>query len=347
MTRKSWIKFERLVAAIHLAETSGAVVIWNEIINGRQFDVTLRFKYGIHEYLTVIECKDYNKKVPVDNVEALVTKAKDINANKVIMVSSNGYQSGCLDVANRHGVRLLTLNEIVEIGQDNLLSEMIPMLNVYDVHLVKNCGELFELEEEGGKLHYLMNHIKLVFQTGVVSPQRLVSEWQLKNPSMITDDEVAVDLPFKGEIAALIPHEGEIRVNGIRFKCKFIRGFMAKGPTLDTHILEGIGTKYDLYDEKGELIISMPASRVKLGFDTKLSAGKYYTCPRLHTYYYCESIINNTVTWILLEAYQHGQMIQAKFTQNIKYLHDYIEVTDSVKLNKLRVLLEEYNRPRQ
>jgi hypothetical protein len=105
-TDKAWIQFERLVAAIHLAESEGGQVNWNEKINGRQFDVTLRFKFGFHEYLTVIECKDCSSKVPVEKVEALVAKARDANGNKAIMVSSNGYHLGCYHVAQRHGLNL-------------------------------------------------------------------------------------------------------------------------------------------------------------------------------------------------------------------------------------------------
>ncbi len=48
-----WKKFERLVAAIHSAEQKGASVKWNDAINGRQFDVTIRFKEGFYDYLTV------------------------------------------------------------------------------------------------------------------------------------------------------------------------------------------------------------------------------------------------------------------------------------------------------
>jgi hypothetical protein len=111
----NWKKFERLVAAIHHAETQGATVIWNDTIHGRQFDVTLRFKMGLHDYLTVIECKDYAYRVPVEKVDAFVTKARDANANKAVLVSSNGYQSGCSAVAARHGIKLLTLDEKIDV----------------------------------------------------------------------------------------------------------------------------------------------------------------------------------------------------------------------------------------
>ena len=37
---------ERIVAGIHAITTSDADVSWNEVINGRQFDVVARFALG-------------------------------------------------------------------------------------------------------------------------------------------------------------------------------------------------------------------------------------------------------------------------------------------------------------
>src|SRR5438309_627148 len=111
MTKHDGKRLERLVAAIHHAESTGANVGWNEVIDGRQFDVTVRFRFGIHSYLTVIECKDYATKVPVEKVDAFVTKARDVRANKAIMISSRGFQSGCSALAERHGIQLLILSE--------------------------------------------------------------------------------------------------------------------------------------------------------------------------------------------------------------------------------------------
>jgi len=41
-----WASFERVVAAIHLASSEGAEVMWNEKIEGREFDVSIKFKHG-------------------------------------------------------------------------------------------------------------------------------------------------------------------------------------------------------------------------------------------------------------------------------------------------------------
>ena len=61
---------------------------------GRQFDVTIRFRKGLYEYLTVVECKDYEKAIPVEKVEAFVTKSADVHAHRAVMASTSGFQEG-------------------------------------------------------------------------------------------------------------------------------------------------------------------------------------------------------------------------------------------------------------
>jgi hypothetical protein len=130
---QKWKLFERLVAAIHRAESAGATVTWNDHINGRQFDVTLRFKQGLYNYLTVVECRDKAAGVPISDVEAFVTKARDAGANKAVMVASSRYDSGCLEVARRHSISLFTLHELDSVPQEYLSDELITALHVYAV----------------------------------------------------------------------------------------------------------------------------------------------------------------------------------------------------------------------
>lgn len=106
-----WTEVELLTAALHHEECEGATVEWSQTIEGRQFDVTVRHASGFHEYLTVVECRNKKAKVPVGEVDAFVTKSQDVLANKAVMVSTSGYQSGGIEVAKRHGIVLLNLVE--------------------------------------------------------------------------------------------------------------------------------------------------------------------------------------------------------------------------------------------
>ena len=132
-TEPKWKKFEKLIAVIHQAEQQGANVVWNDNINWRQFDVTIRFKLGFYNYLVVIESKDQSSPVPVTDIEAFITKSHDVGANKAIMVSSSGFQSGAKEVALKHNIELFNLSEILDLPEEMLSDEIIPALNIYDI----------------------------------------------------------------------------------------------------------------------------------------------------------------------------------------------------------------------
>jgi hypothetical protein len=100
---------ERLVAGIQAVSTGGADVRWNEELNGRQFDVVVRFKMGTLQYLVLIEVKNRTRKAGAEDLDDFVTKARDQNANKAVFVTTAGFQSGAIEVAKRHGIEIFTL----------------------------------------------------------------------------------------------------------------------------------------------------------------------------------------------------------------------------------------------
>ena len=100
---------ERIVAGIQTMTTAGATVSWNEVINGRQFDVVVRFKLGTLRYLVLIEVRNRTRKTAASDMDAFVLKAGDQNANKAVFVTAAGFQDGAIIVAKRHGVDLFTL----------------------------------------------------------------------------------------------------------------------------------------------------------------------------------------------------------------------------------------------
>src|SRR6185369_6780888 len=121
---KKWKKFERVVAAIHRAEAKGAAVSWNDNINGRQFDVVIRFKFQFYEYLVIVECKDHCRPVEAKEIDAFVTKSADAHANKAVVVSSQGFQTGAVDVAKKHNIELFTLTEVQAMPEDILMDQI-------------------------------------------------------------------------------------------------------------------------------------------------------------------------------------------------------------------------------
>jgi hypothetical protein len=340
MTVPSGRRFERLVAAIHHAESTGANVVWNDVIDGRQFDVTVRFQFGLHSYLTVIECKDYASKVSVDKVDALVTKARDVNANKVILISSKGFQSGCFPVAERHGIQLLVLSETTDTSIPELVERLTPGLNIYNVRFTKtDSSEIIEFEDWGGRMAYLMNHAKLISKDGEKTPNSVVDEWQLTHPTLDLDNKNDIEILLPPGTELCEPHGHPVAVRSMLFTCTLIELAIPKHPVLDNHVLQGVRTRVELRDPIGSIHHAARLGDLPLGFDSPVQPGKFYELPSMFNRYYCEKIEDNLVTWILLESYQHGHLVQVTYTQKIKYSSNYVEVTDRAIIHRLQKML--------
>ena len=341
MTAPDGKRLERLVAAIHHAESTGATVVWDETIEGRQFDVTVRFRYGIHTYLTVIECKDSSSsKVSVEKVDAFVTKARDAKANKAVLVSTRGFQSGCFAVAERHGVQLLVLTETSQTPVPELVAKIVPGMNIYDVKFISSESRADTLFEDwGGRLAYLMNHTKVILPTGTKNPNQLVNEWQLSRPTIELEGETHVELPLPPASVLQLPNEGQLPVSKMVFLCALVDVVVPSRPMPDNHILQAMSMRVELRDTKGVLHHSSALDKIPLGFNAPAEPGKFYELPSMFHRYHCDKIDGELVTWTLLESYQHGHLIQATFTQKRKYAEHYVEVTDSSILDRLRSML--------
>jgi hypothetical protein len=334
--KQSWVNFEKLVAAIHYTETSGAKVKWNEIIKGRQFDVTIRFRFGLHEYLTVIECKDYSDKVPVEKVDAFVTKSLDVNAEKAIMISKNGFQSGCQDVAQKHGIKLLTLKE--KYDPKVLSSELSIALNIDDIHFfLKDSKEPNHLTRNRPELQYLAKHTIIKYGNNFIPLEKLIQNWQINLKERLPTKRTFIKLILPENSSVKIPDSEDIySIDAIGFYGQLVDAIILPSKSLDASIVEKTMISYDFINIDGGIEHSIPEEKIKYGFDTIIQEDQFYRNPKLGFYYYCKDICNDLVEWILIESFQHGHLVQVEFTQSTDYSDFYVEVSDNRTLARLK-----------
>lgn len=346
MTHKKWKVFERLVAAIHIAKSRGAKVAWNDHINGRQFDVTICFKHGFYEYLTVIECKDYRRQVPVEDVESFVTKSIDVKANKAIMVSSSGFQEGCIKVADRHNIDLFTLEQINRVSEETLSTELSPALNIYDVQLhTPGSPSVVSLPEEKNILPYLMQNLLIRSSDKTISLGRLVEANLSRLMEVSDENERTCKISVLADCKAYDPVlDREIEISAVSFKYRLISARILKGPLLDPFLIQKAEVAYEYSNVIKGTKETIPLDQLKLGFDTILEEGKFYINPKLEFTYYCDRIEAGMATMYLVESYQHGMLIQCVFQQKIIYEGYYLEVTDPVEIARLNKLLTKMKR---
>ncbi|TGL45996.1 restriction endonuclease [Leptospira perdikensis] len=77
----------------------------------REFDLYWEYELGGLIYKTIIECKDYNSKISVDKIDALIGKVRDLPDIKAVFATKQGYQSGAQKKAARNKIELLIVRE--------------------------------------------------------------------------------------------------------------------------------------------------------------------------------------------------------------------------------------------
>lgn len=359
---KNWKKFERVVAAIHVAEAQGATVTWNEDIDGRQFDVVIRFKFQFYDYMVLIECKDLQGPVPVKEVEAFVTKSKDTKANKAIMVSSNGFQSGAKEKAQKHNVELFTLTQIQEMPEDLFTDEVVSVLIVWPEGFVKtDPEESLLLSNYPNKLMWEINNVMLTghgdmplveilkrfvpllapVDTTRVPTKNPQGTWQHQPASKEKQQTAIVLLP---RTKVQFPFSEEwipVKFLVITYWMASIR--LMKPTLLDLTIYKDLGLKYDYKNVLTDEHTIVDSKNLPLGVDTKLEAGKFYSQATLKFFFYCEKVFDTQAFMCLVESYQHGQLVQASFSVPLPEANPYyMEVTDADEIERLRWMYDRY-----
>ena len=120
--RNDSVEYEKVTRAIFQTlvdqdEASNTSVEHNIKLQGKflshQIDVYWKFKSAGIEHSTVIECKNWNKRLKQESLLAFRAKLEDLSVNHPtgVMVTRGGFQSGAVKYAKAHGILLYELFE--------------------------------------------------------------------------------------------------------------------------------------------------------------------------------------------------------------------------------------------
>lgn len=339
-----WKKFERLVAAIHTAEQKGANVKWNDVIDGRQFDVTIRFKEGFYKYLTVIECKDYTNPVPVKEVEAFVTKSRRVKADKSIMLSASGFQSGAKEVAKYEKMSLFSLMSLPQTSVEDLFEQISPFvcLIYFFRFRLSEPNTFVAIPEETGILRSMMRETKIIGKAIDTCPEEIVHQYKGQAKELATETPQTLEIQF--------PYDTEVKhMNGLlSHKVKSFLFDYCLIPISNLKSTQGLGIDpylsgdvYKFTDEISNSSQIIDKSKYKLGFDTKIKAGDFYKNPNLDFSYYCEFVGKTQVKMWLIESYQNNGLFQGIGTLPLSNTTQFVEITEKTEIDRLRKMYEE------
>ncbi|EKO3971886.1 restriction endonuclease [Vibrio fluvialis] len=140
----SWKKYQADTAAIFNSIGWKAEIEKDiEGVRGtHEVDVFVTFKQHGIDCRWVIECKCWNSSVPKEKVLALQSIVDDIGADKGVLVSKEGFQSGAIKQSQKSNIFLTSLDELKELVEGEILSYKAENLEKKLVNLNLKYDEL-------------------------------------------------------------------------------------------------------------------------------------------------------------------------------------------------------------
>ena len=329
----SWRMFERIVAAIHVAELSGAKVTLDKKIDGRQFDVAI--DRGAAGGLMLIECKKKARPIPVGDVDAFVTKSKDAAATSAAIYSSSGFQEGAKKVARRHSIGLFSVR-----GEASLPPRLANCPTVEGITIcelkIKLKSDSYSLPQENGRMEYLMKKSVVKSDNDSMTLDSIVKDcWDRFSDA--DEDERSASIRFENAYITTPDSPAPVAIVGLEMIYKLVDMVeMPEGsPYIDPHLFDKMHTSYVVTDEifGGESLVGKIGAF--LGVGTVIKPGKFYSNPNLGNNYYVESIINDQARIFLVESYSGGVLHRAIYRQSIEFQEQFVEIKDKKELARL------------
>jgi hypothetical protein len=141
----TWREFQEVVATFFRSLGCDASV--DEMVIGvrakHKIDVFVKFKRFGMEIKWVIECKYWNTAVPKEKVLVLAGIVGDVGADRGILISKKGFQSGAILAAQRSNITLTSLKELKEISQSDLMAALLQSLETKVIQLKESFFSLF------------------------------------------------------------------------------------------------------------------------------------------------------------------------------------------------------------
>ncbi len=113
-------------------------------------DVWVRFRRFGLETKWVIECKYWNSPVPKEKVLALKSVVEDVGADRGLLLSAAGFQSGAVHASERTNITLTDLDSFKETAREDLLSSLLHGLETKAIKVKYALYDFFASKRPAG-----------------------------------------------------------------------------------------------------------------------------------------------------------------------------------------------------
>lgn len=125
---KRWEEYQHQAASL-LCELGFSIQVNAQVTeaNGaaHAIDVAARRTVAGVDLLWIVECKYWNRPVPIEKVLALRTLVLDLGADRGLLMSESGFQSGAIRTANQKNITLTSLDDLRVNAAEEILASRV------------------------------------------------------------------------------------------------------------------------------------------------------------------------------------------------------------------------------
>ena len=186
-----------------------------------QIDVLISHSDGIHDYLTAIECKYWNKNIDKDIIMKVEQIVKDCNFNKGIIVTKNGFTPDGEKYAEFVNIGLVILREPTEEDMKGRTKKFIIIAHNHVAHITKFENKTVEVFKEISGLIQLDRYSYLFNDGEKRTMQDYFSDFQTKLLKENALEEITEEINFDYPVLLQdIYGNNMAKVIGIKFSGK-------------------------------------------------------------------------------------------------------------------------------
>lgn len=111
-----------------------------------QIDMLAEYTALGSKNVVLIECKKYTRSIERDVVTTLHTKLQSLGAQKGIIISTTGYQSGATQYANKHGIALWQICDNYIRHYSASVDRSISVVMKFQLEMERHLPKFFVLE---------------------------------------------------------------------------------------------------------------------------------------------------------------------------------------------------------
>jgi hypothetical protein len=304
----------------------------------------LRSIYEGQEFLIVVDCIDRSVAIPAPVVKEFAEKVDRAGAQMGVMICSSDYELEAFKLSAEHSVALMDWNTVNSISEEQLAATFKPARLVYNFRFVPehNAPDL-AIPEEPPLLRVLMREIRIIGPGVDTCPEDLVNRHyqEAMQDAMCRPKDYVVPLPPDTEL--IHPNlQTRMRIKAFAFTYRIIPQAVVRDMEAVSEDHYGV-TQKSLQEEMLRRNAGADPAKIGEGFDTVLRPTKYYYNPQLQFSYYCESVTKGDARVVLVESFQNGNLMQARFTISRALYSQFVEVTNSKEIDRLRKLYDNFS----